>query len=485
MSTSKGTVLLAFFFLYHSDSALSPARPTLARQDISSDNLLSYYSSPLADNPLSPPIAIPISRQSSTDRDSNSDYSSCSYKSDTASDYSNQEESAGPASVTRRTSKSSKGAADRRRLAIVQVVDSKSQPMDSTESSSQSDLRTRRGGQGGLALVAPPDVSPAVYMSEDTPVPPFTAPPDALHHVHDSPHSFTARRKHETSPVTKYQHPQGHQRSASEITTGKRDIAIIGTLSSTSSSSHSRSSTSFIPPSFDSKTKVRSLTLESSAPNSNTETSERALHPPPLFVRPQSRSPSPGVSSVSDLPTTPDIGEGKAIDVPVASPIVIMTNVDLRLSTASTSASTSTRPTLKHATNSIGQHTSSFSTTTTIHSTTTPSTTNIPTTTATTASSSPVIIPPSAQQTPQKQKTTPSIVVVPNTPTPKSPTTTAFTPKSAKTMMSLTPSSSSFSPSDLASYRHYMPGEILVQSSSFAFVLFPFYFDFVCFFFCF
>ncbi|KAL0580797.1 hypothetical protein V5O48_001262 [Marasmius crinis-equi] len=467
MTTGTGTVQISFriFFTLHLHLQ---GRPTLGRQDVSSDNLLSYYSSPLADNPHSSPI--PITRQSSAD--SNSDYSNFSYRSDsTPSDYSIKDESAvvgGSPSVTRRTSRSSKGAADRRRLAIVQVFDSNSQSMSSTStaapsqsSTTPSDLRTRRGAEGSLALVAPPDFSPSSYMSDDTPVPPFTAPADSLYNP-----MHTARPKHESTPIPKS--VQGHQRSASEVTTGKRDIAIIGTL--TSAHAPSRSTTSFTPPSFDNgvKSKLKpsnTLTLEST---SDVELSQPALHPPPLFVRPQSRSPSPGaqsVSSHSDFPDTPDIGEGKAIDVPVASPVVVMTNVVIPSHTTASvsSLSASAHP---YATNSTSPadnattKTSSLSTSTFPHSShsTTPSINTSTTTTASTPSSA--VIPPSAQ-TPQKQRTTPSIVVVPNT--PKSPVSrsTPYTPKSpsssSSSMTSIT-SSGAFSPDNLASYRNYLPG---------------------------
>ncbi|KAF9263658.1 hypothetical protein L218DRAFT_1077181 [Marasmius fiardii PR-910] len=432
----------------------STARPNLGQQDVSTDNLLSYYSSLLADNPASSPI--PISRNPSTG--STSDYSNFSQKSDsTPSDYSNDEKpstiATSSTSVTRRPSKSSKGATDRRRLAIVQVTDSHSHSKGSNAPTSSSTSRPieSHSRAGEMALVAPPDVAPASYMSQGS----LELIPNISAHS-SSLHSYKVRPKHETSPtLPKQPHGQGHQRSASEVSV-KRDIAIIGTTAHWSSRTTSA-------PSVDSSSNTKSKAsngrnLES---GDDTHSSENALHPQPLFVHPQARSPSPAysVSSNSDFVTTPDIGEGKRIDQPVAGPVVYMASTDAISPTTATAASFPssivTHPTTPP---SSAAKPLSFSTSAPLPTSHSTSSTLDNTPSSTTTST---IIPRSAL-TPQKQKTAPSIVVVPQTPnTPKSSSFSSLNSPSpsVKTMTSVgTTSSSSFSLDNLVAFRNYQPG---------------------------
>ncbi|KAG7097249.1 hypothetical protein E1B28_004617 [Marasmius oreades] len=298
-----------------------------------------------------------------------------------------------------------------------------------------------------MALVAPPDAAPASYMTEGSlkstsPVSPYSS----------SLQSYTVRPKHETSPaLPKQRHrSQGHQRSASEISNAKRDIAIIGTLTP----AHSASRPTMYVPSLDNiplKTSNRPVLVS----GDGTQASENALHPPPLFLHPQSRSPSPvcsvnSFSGNSDFVTTPDIGEGKRIDMPVASPIVVLTSTDVVSPSITTSFLSS------HTTNSTApSRNPADPTPASPHSSYTASSNSTALTTAST------IIPRSAL-TSQKQKPPPSIVVVPQTPnTPKSPTFVSLnspTPSTKTASAVRTATSSSFSLDNLSTFRNYQPG---------------------------
>jgi len=232
----------------------------------------------------------------------------------------------------RRTSIPSHGGTDRRRLAIVEMDASSSvNVQDRTENSTQ--LGTRRsdpGGSppnnsrshleanrlGGLALVAPPDASPQSYLAL---IPPKTAP------VSRPQPSITIRHplssSHARSPSDAFGAFRHVPRKSS------REVAIVGTTSFPGSAS--------VP-----------------QQPSNSPPSSHSLRPP-IFQIPQSRSPSPGVSEISDsgcstgrgrqrkdalapgvspvkevkeflTPVqTPNIGESKHISDRVAGPIVI------------------------------------------------------------------------------------------------------------------------------------------------------------------
>lgn len=293
-------------------------RSKLVRQD--TDQLLSYYQSPLADQGrsyASTPDKLPLhSRQISGGSTSPSDYSS---ESETNEPATNDVISDASSRTTRRLSAPSQGGSDRRRLAIVQMETvNEHSPFQSRAASENghggpsrtNTLRTRRGLESslaGLALVAPPDASPDTYAHL---TPPSTAPITA----DDRTRGMTSRSDSHGE--------KGHSRSASEAANPKkaapRDIGIVGT-------SH------------------RSSALEVVKPP-QIYADNKALRPP-IFQRPQSRSPSPGgrsdVSehsshirspadgqpllkrrSSNEYVITPEIGEGKDIDVLVASPVV-------------------------------------------------------------------------------------------------------------------------------------------------------------------
>ncbi|KAJ4472204.1 hypothetical protein J3R30DRAFT_3798841, partial [Lentinula aciculospora] len=263
----------------HMPTQVSGPRPVLGRSD--TENLLSYYQSPLADSryednegkarrPTVPSRQLSIAS-------SESDYSDSSH-----SDYTGS-------AAQKRPNLPSEGGSDRRRVAIVE--------MDTLVETAKknSNLRSRRGkdGFGSLALVAPPDASPQSYSQL---TPPLSAPVESKH----------------DSELPNPNELRTHHRSQSEAVFPKkspRDVGIVGTA-------------------------VQPIVL-------NLETVHekgQALQPPPLFIHPQSRSPSPAAlpSPTTPLPpvkrrstgqsitvVTPEIGAGKPIDAPVASPVVV------------------------------------------------------------------------------------------------------------------------------------------------------------------
>ncbi|EIW76094.1 hypothetical protein CONPUDRAFT_110749 [Coniophora puteana RWD-64-598 SS2] len=346
-------------------------RPVVARQDTQA--ILSYYHSPAAGGTFSPqpqvddaspPSHLHLRSYSSTSQSSNYSFVSqedldqdvpttarplnrdlSTRTNTTSTSPTENEQQHRPA--RRRPSVPSIGNIDRRRLQVVELDSAESEhaqpskpeapehslPSAVSDSPSNS-IRTRRGLEGrlaGLALVAPPDASPKTYTNL---TPPLTAP---------------------VEPVHKANTTDSHHRSASEVVSlGKergqhvrrkssRDVAIVGTESSSSSRSKRD----------DHDTEKRS---------SSTAGGLR----PPVFQMPQSRSPSPGasgddsetarssytgrsktgarqslVSPIKELPETssplrtPAIGESKDIADRVSGPVV----VDLAAQSQSSSAS--------------------------------------------------------------------------------------------------------------------------------------------------
>lgn len=243
--------------------------------------MLSYYQSPLADSRYEDnegkarKPTVP-SRQLSI-ASSESDYSDSSH-----SDYTG-------AAAQKRLNIPSEGGSDRRRVAIVE--------MDAVLETAKRNgsLRSRRGKDvfGSLALVAPPDASPKSYSQL---TPPLTAPIEGKHGL-ELPNQDESR---------------AHHRSQSEAVSPKkpsRDVGIVGTT-------------------------LQPIILDLDTVNAQGQ----VLQPPPLFIHPESRSPTPGdpSSPTSLMPpvkrrstgqsitvVTPEIGAEKLIDVPVASPVVV------------------------------------------------------------------------------------------------------------------------------------------------------------------
>lgn len=222
-----------------------------------------------------------------------------------------------PTGALRRTSIPSQGGTDRRRLAIVEMPSLRDRPENSTRPRIR---RSDSGGGpphsrleaslGGLALVAPPGASPQSY----------SASVSKLHPSITVSHTLNARSTSDAlGPFPKL---IGHVPRKSS-----REVAIVGTTSFPASAS--------VP-----------------QQPSNSPLACDSLRPP-IFQIPQSRSPSPGVSDISDpgcsttrgrqrkdalapgvspvkevkevsTPVrTPNIGESKHISDRVAGPVVI------------------------------------------------------------------------------------------------------------------------------------------------------------------
>ncbi|KAL4075776.1 hypothetical protein J3A83DRAFT_4157046 [Scleroderma citrinum] len=287
----------------------------IARQEI--DTILASYRSTDALSNDSTTRAAPASRHNSTSTYS-SEYSADSSTENSTNTFAMQPCPVSPPAVgaRRRSGIPTQGGADRRRLAIVQVntLDSslerepKKQQSDSTHTSDSSgscpdSLHSRKG----LALVAPPDASPRSYSQlGGQPVP--------------TPRAHTRA----SSEAVKFSNKGiGHvPRKPS------REVAIVGTA-----------------PSF--------LDCATSDLQQWSQFSQLDALKPPLFQMPQSRSPSPGNSEISDSSgsayharqrkdalapgispikelkegttpvVTPNVGQSKHISNRVAGPIVI------------------------------------------------------------------------------------------------------------------------------------------------------------------
>lgn len=222
---------------------------------------------------------------------------------------------AAPGVPGRRPSIQSDRNMDKRRVAIVEMDRSASHaaaarsssirgPRDPTSTaSSPNNLLSRRGRDGrmhDLALVAPPDASPASYMNL---TPPTTAPPDMR--------AATHRRSPDASMDT----PPGHHRSTSEATPvlkktavrrkGSRDIGIVGLGMNMPPASESQTQTAAIPAIFQTPIISQTATPPSSA--------AQDIDATPTRLRFQPRH----------APLTPEIGQQKDVQVPVAGPIVV------------------------------------------------------------------------------------------------------------------------------------------------------------------
>ncbi|KAF9495759.1 hypothetical protein BDN71DRAFT_1447214 [Pleurotus eryngii] len=317
------------------------ARPGLARDTASTDRLLSYYQSALAGKDTYgesysehgvTPTSVKNTVRLIHHKRENSTGSSCS----SSSDYSADSPLASPTNTTpstssstsrvrRRSSIPSEGGEDRRRGAVVEM-NAHSGKTGTDKRPSPSDIRSRRGVNTrleGLALVAPPDAAPRTYTQL---TPPPTAPIVG-------PSVDRVLRSNDSIAL--------HQRSASEAVglrhKTSRDVGIVGTSKS-------------IPPA-------------TNAPK--LDGNQQGVTPgslkPPIFQRPQTRSPSPGgTSDASDssfrrnLSTprrappmlahhttypilTSEISQAKQIGAPVASPVIGKINnaysTDTRLDT--------------------------------------------------------------------------------------------------------------------------------------------------------
>jgi hypothetical protein len=262
----------------------------------------------------------------------------------------------------RRPSSPSRGASDKRRMAIVEMdvnaphvrhpsLRRRPSRHDSEEPPPGSPKLAARRGQAlaGLALVAPPDFSPTKYLDME---PPMSAPVP-VHHER-APSEIEPSISGSSASAHGHSH---HHRTQSEAVAAERkrsirrkrsrDVGIVGVspekaVAHLSSHPHARPGTDVLGP--------------------GTQPTMPLGLAPPVFQTPHSRSPSPGVMLHSDAsstsmssfgapcppslgtatglaaadadatptkrraaagPLTPDIGEGKAVGAPVAGPVVV------------------------------------------------------------------------------------------------------------------------------------------------------------------
>ena len=309
-------------------ASFSHLRPSILRRE--TDHILSYYHSEYAgqshDSDDERELRAGLSRRSSR---SSSQYSFKSLQQTQSLSEHNVEDSplqspavSAAAGHVRRPSVPSQESVDRRRLAIVELDGSLPPSVRRKDGggggfagvSAQSSLSSRRGVHvNGLALVAPPDASPATYTNL---TPPPTAPPVA------------GTRGLGIAPPT----AAAHTRSASEAIAGRsqlqrktsRDVGIVGVG------------------------RVIPAISEDPSPRLNRLTDPSALHGPIFQTPSKSRSPSPATHTPdladNDTPpinntipphlwnhsdhnreqtATPAIGEGKDIQQPVVGPVVV------------------------------------------------------------------------------------------------------------------------------------------------------------------
>ncbi|KIY45876.1 hypothetical protein FISHEDRAFT_76114 [Fistulina hepatica ATCC 64428] len=260
-------------------SSTSPSTSTLRpvmkiRSD--TDALLSYYQSDLADGTLD----YTHLNQTHTSDPSSGSSSSSDYSESSASSPIQQVSPDAICSPARRRSKTpSEGGSDRRRIAIVQLDDLSSRQSTDTSfnaaSTHSSSLRSRRGLSElqGLALVAPPDASPNAYKYIE---PPSTAP--------------VGIRDKQFYESTMLHH---HHRAASEAMQGKQShhtpevVLVVNDVPRWSETEHQPHMKNAQSPLAD-------------------------MNPSTLSI------PSP-----ETVPRTPEIGQSKAVDRPVAPPVVV------------------------------------------------------------------------------------------------------------------------------------------------------------------
>ncbi|KAG6832886.1 hypothetical protein H0H92_004770 [Tricholoma furcatifolium] len=257
---------------------------------------LDYYHSSLADGQVQDSASdrsTRLTRQTSGSSTSSSDYSD--------SQPVNEFSTTAPLSVTSRATRRAKapsdGGSDRRRLAIVQV-----DPLDDPppakhqDHSRSSSIRARRGvtsNLAGIALVAPPDAAPKTYAHL---TPPNSAPTTA----ESSIRIVTREPKSASEATTRYSSASDQVSLSSKRMPPEPHVII--------------DDTSLAPPGD-------RRSSRSPSPSGVSDVSERGHG----LLSPATTPARPGVSrgNTPSLITTPEIGEGKDIGVPVAAPVVI------------------------------------------------------------------------------------------------------------------------------------------------------------------
>ncbi|KAF8165039.1 hypothetical protein B0H34DRAFT_793474 [Crassisporium funariophilum] len=316
-------------------------RPKTAREN--SDHLLSYYESSLANegrsyarstSPEKPAASTAHhhSRKISTTSTSSSDYS---YDSETTDARDAGSEASNGA--TRRSGTPSKGGADRRRVAIVQLDEDKHQTYSDVGSTTSS-IRSRRGHKSnlsGLALVAPPDAAPRTYTHL---TPPSTAP-------------ITGDNMNHSSLTV--QQDKGHHRSASELSTLKkvpsRDIAYQSAQTAKLNQNTIKDNNN--PGAPRSRFTYASTTRSRSPSPTHSANSDRPEYARGLLSPPDSAYPSRSAIAMYSPMITPEIGESKEIHIPVVGPVVV--SLDSRQARKAASTASRTESPVSHATASL------------------------------------------------------------------------------------------------------------------------------------
>lgn len=273
----------------------SNRRPQLVRQN--SDHLLSYYESSIPNeashyprSPISPnkPVSAYHHYRTHSGDSSSSAYSNNEAEQNDTRDTGSETST----SVTKRLGTPSKGGADRRRLAIVQLDSSSygSQPnAPSDMSTTTSSIRQRRGynNLAGLALIAPPDAASHTYTHL---TPPSTAPLTDM--MSRGP----------------FVQDKTHQRSASDIA----PAISRPTMDATKTSRVWRFQIKRLNDHNGSDT--RAPPLPSDPSQSTSPKSADQVHSPYLTL---------DLADFGSSIGTPLIGEAKDVHVPVAAPIVM------------------------------------------------------------------------------------------------------------------------------------------------------------------
>ncbi|KAH7930016.1 hypothetical protein BV22DRAFT_1055597 [Leucogyrophana mollusca] len=316
-----------------STGATHSLRPNPVRRD--TEGILSYYQSADAGRSPSPGPESGTHVRSNSGSTSSSDYSSPSAKDDAPQSQSPPTSFVAAAGVRRRPSIPSEGSADRRRLAIIQMdsVSDESKDVNKKASTDYSlthigssknntgspsnSLRSRRGLEARLALVAPPDASPAAYTHL---TPPMTAPiPQAQTHQ-----STMSAAQAQASHIRSSSEAHGFSAKGVGHVRGKssREVAVVGTRGSSSSEKQHQTKQSPIagslgPPLFQMPQSRRSP--------SPTEVSDSSSG----RARRRKDALSPAVSPIKELKEagtpimTPAIGESKNIGDRVAGPVIV------------------------------------------------------------------------------------------------------------------------------------------------------------------
>lgn len=292
-------------------------RPTLARG--STDKLLSYYNSPLADQGLS------YVRSASPD-ESSTHTTHTSEPSSSSSDYSSDSDASNPSARapssetsstnTRRSSILSKGGSDRRRVAVIQMdtLDEAVPKSLLPKTQDKNSTRSRRELQeslADLAFVAPPD---AYHRAYTTLSPPSTVPVtgDLVHKVPD----ITLADK------------KFHSRSVSEIVPNKNpSVKDVGGVAGTQT--HAPAGEKLFQEQGDNaNNKIRppifKLPTHSRSPSSPTQSTafDLAEHARQQLL-PLHYTPLMSITSLNQRIITPEIGQSKEIHVPVAAPVIV------------------------------------------------------------------------------------------------------------------------------------------------------------------